>query len=136
MKNGTREAWAEVLKRKYQHRPWARNSPQSSVWSAVLKGTSVVEKGSKWVIGTNSNLSLRHDKCLNLGPMRKLIEGPLNRGEEDLCVNDITSNGTRDLNGFSFDFSSLIRFAIKSTPLKRVSVREDKLCWLSNLSRD
>ena len=82
----------------------------------MLQGTSVVEKGSKWVIGTNSNVSLRHDKCLNLGPMRKLVEGPLNQGEEDLCVNDIISNGTWDLNGLSFDFSSLIWLAIKSTP--------------------
>ena len=71
-----------------------------------------------------------------LGPMRKLVEGTLNQGEEDLCVNDIISNGTWDMNGLSFDFSSLIRLAIKSTPLKRVSVREDKLCWLSNLSGD
>ena len=29
--------------------------------------------------------------------MRKLVDGPLNQGEEDLCVNDIISNGTCDL---------------------------------------
>ena len=46
-------------------------------------------KGTKWIAGMNSGLSFWHDKWLNDGSSRNLIEGPFQRGEEDLLLKDV-----------------------------------------------
>ena len=76
--------WAEVLKIKYRRRAEPSKRAKSRIWAAVTKGIRVCEKGTKWSIGSNSNLSFWNDKWLNTGTIRSLIEGPLIRGEEEL----------------------------------------------------
>ena len=73
------------------------------------------EKGFKWRIGSNSNLSFWNGKWLNFGTIRSLIEGPLSRGEEELLVKDVMLNGSWDLGMLSFDFNGLICSAILAT---------------------
>ncbi|XP_065616028.1 uncharacterized protein LOC136061748 [Quercus suber] len=59
----TEEAlWANVLKSKYctRRRLTARNPnklPKSNVWAAISKGEKIFEKGTKWILGRESNLS-------------------------------------------------------------------------------
>ena len=58
------------------------------------KGRDICVKGSKWTVGCNSSLSFWNDKWLNIGTMRSLIEGPLNRGESEVHLKEvITNNG-------------------------------------------
>lgn len=78
----------------------------------MKKSSNVCEKGSKWIIGSNSNLSFWHDKWLNIGSVRSLIEGPLLRGEDRLLVKDVMVNGSWGLGDLSFDFNSLIQSGI------------------------
>ena len=59
--------WALVLKRKYcsHRRITSRNLdklPCSRVWLAMKKGKEVFQKGIKWTIGKDSNLSFWFDK--------------------------------------------------------------------------
>ena len=132
MENSNNAKWAEDLKKKYRRRAVPSKGAKSRIWVAITKGSRVCEKGSKWSIGSNSNLSFWNDKWLNFGTIRSLIEGPLLRGEEELLVKDVMVNRSWDLNTLSFDFNDLIRRSILATPLRRISQREDQLCWISN----
>ncbi|KAL0011948.1 hypothetical protein SO802_007056 [Lithocarpus litseifolius] len=105
--------WAEVLHKKYQTPKARRKGAHSRVWTAIKKGEAICELGSKWIIGSNSMLSCWHNKWLNAGCLRSLIEGPLTRGEENILD---------------------IKHAILSTPLRRFSDREDLRSWTSNLN--
>ena len=88
--------WAKVLCKKYQSSRARRKGAHSQVWTAIKKGEAICELGSKWIIGSNSMLSCWHNKWLNVGCLRSLIEGPLSRGEENLLVRDITLDGSWD----------------------------------------
>ncbi|KAK4566291.1 hypothetical protein RGQ29_002508 [Quercus rubra] len=91
--------WAEVLKIKYRRRAEPSKRAKSRIWAAVTKGIRVCEKGTKWSIGSNSNLSFWNDKWLNTGTIRSLIEGPLIRGEEELLRIILTQRGIAGLGG-------------------------------------
>lgn len=67
MDNAGDAKWAEVLKKKYQQRLGMSKGAKSRIWSAVRKGATICEKGSKWVIGSSSTLSFWHDKWLSMG---------------------------------------------------------------------
>ena len=95
------------------------------MWAAVEKGKEICDLGAKWTIGSNSNLRFWHDKWLNVGALRSLVEGPLGRGEDKLMVKDAITNGSWDLQMLSVPLSPDIQNAIKATTLRRVSVRED-----------
>ena len=44
-------------------------------------------------MGANSSLNFWHDKWLNEGSLRSLIIGPLNRGDDQLEVGEVTQEG-------------------------------------------
>lgn len=77
MENVVDVKWAEVLKKKYQHRPDISKGGKSKIWAAVRRGAAICEKGSKWVIGSSSTLCFWHDKWLNIGIVKSLVKGPL-----------------------------------------------------------
>ena len=136
MDNAVDAKWAEVLKKKYQYRPDISKGAKSRIWAAVRKGASICEKESKWVIGSNSTLCFWHDKWLSMGTVRSLIEGPLQRGEENILVKDVICNGRWDLSNISFDFNDLVLQAILATPLRRVAESRDHKCWISSTNEN
>ena len=74
--------WARVLKEKYcSARKVRATNPKklscSSIWVAMKKGRDVFLKGSKWVVGRDSGLSLWYSNWLEKGPLRSLVQGPL-----------------------------------------------------------
>ena len=73
-------------------------------------------KGTKCIAGMNSGLSFWHDKWLNDGSSRNLIEGPFQRGEEDLLLKDVIHHRDWSLGGLSFTLPSTIWQKIKVTP--------------------
>lgn len=56
MENAIDVKWAEVFKKKYQHRLDINKRVKSKIWAAVRRGATICEKGSKWVIGSSSTL--------------------------------------------------------------------------------
>ena len=77
-----------------------------------------------------------HDKWLSMGTVRSLIEGPLQRGEENILVKDVICNGRWDLSNISFDFNDLVLQAILATPLRRVAESRDHKCWISSTNEN
>ncbi|KAK7825178.1 putative ribonuclease h protein [Quercus suber] len=124
--------WAKVLHKKYQCRRQTKSSRQSRVWAAVEKGKVICDQGAKWTIGSHSSLRFWHDKWLNIGTLRSLVEGPLTSGEDNLMIKDVTANGSWDLHLLSVPLSPFILNAIQATTLRRVSVKEDQLSWISS----
>ena len=112
--------WVRVLSNKYRaHRRSFRSTITltscSSTWVGLKKGKEIFSKGSKWIAGKDSSLSLWFDKWLNKGPLRSLISGPLNKGEENLKVMDIASFLGWRWAGLSFDLPASILLEIKAT---------------------
>lgn len=91
-------------------------------------------KGSKWVVGRNSHLSLWNDKWLDLGQLRSLISGPLNCGEESTCLKDIANFSGWQWQKLSFVLPANILAAIKATPTSYSALYEDRLSWFSSPS--
>ena len=76
--------WAQVLRRKYcsGRRMRATNPhklPCSSIWAAMKKGMDIFNKGSRWLVGRDSNLNVWHSNWLSKGTLRSYIQGPLPR---------------------------------------------------------
>lgn len=69
-----------------------------------------------------------HDKWLSMGLVRSVVEGPLQRGEDNILVNDVICSGRWDFSFLSFDFNQLVQQAILATPLRRVAVSGDQRC--------
>lgn len=75
-----------------------------------------------------------HDKWLSMGLVRSVVEGPLQRGEDNILVNDVICSGRWDFSFLSFDFNQLVQQAILATPLRRVAVSGDQRCWISSMN--
>ena len=88
----------------------------SPTWAGLKKWEDIFSKGFKWLAGKDSLLSLWFDKWLNTGTLRSLISGPLNKGEENLMVKDISSFFVWNWEGLSFEFPSYIKLEMKATP--------------------
>ena len=122
--------WARVLSQKYGSFRRARsfrNRPRqcSVTWAGMKKGASIFNKGIKWLPGRESGLSLWFDKWHKKGPLRSLIEGPLNRGEDQMLMRYISGfNGWR-WEAISFDFPKSLALEIKATPLPLSANGED-----------
>ena len=134
MENSKSEGWADVLRKKYMFRLARKPKAYTRAWNVVKIGRSICEKGSKWTVGCNSPLSFWNDKWLNIGSIRSLIEGPLNQGESEVCIKELTTNNGWDLTNLSFVFPNHILNAIRAIPLRRYVVREDHRSWISSLN--
>lgn len=136
MEKSSNEGWAEVLKKKYWTGSSNRKGPRSIIWTAIEKGKKICEKGSKWILGNDSLLSFWDDKWLNLGLMRSFLEGPLNRGEDELLVKDVMINGCWSFENLLFNLPESVVEAIKATPIRRNSRNVDQKCWISSANGD
>lgn len=122
-----------VLKFKYKRRPISSKASKSRSWKAILPGAVVCEQGLKWSVGNNSQLSFWDDKWLDLGTVRKSIEGPLQKGEADIRVCDIHTNGICQLHKLSFTLPPILSQSIKAIPIRTTSSSEDHLSWIASL---
>lgn len=134
MENSKNGGQAEVLGKKYILGSARKNKAHTRTWNDVNKGRDICVKGSKWIVGCNSSLSFQNDKWLNIGTMRSLIEGPLNRGESEVHLKEVITNNGQDLANFSFVFPNPILKAVMATPLRRQATREDHKSWISSLN--
>ena len=104
MENSKNGGWADVLRKKYMTGYAKKPKAHTRAWNAVKIGSSIYEKGSKWIVGCNSSLSFWNDKWLNIGTIRSLIKGPLNLGESEVCIREVIMNTGWVLANLSFCF--------------------------------
>jgi hypothetical protein len=119
--------WAKVLGCKYLFGARPRKHAFSKTWSTIRKGEDICTLGSRWLIGSNCTLNFWSDKWLTSGDLRGLIFGPLNLGEELLCINNIYEDGIWHLHRLSFVIPYHLELLIKATPIRRNSVGGNEL---------
>ena len=98
-------------------------------WIALKKGKDTFNKGSKWILRRDSGLSLWFDKWLDKGMLRSIILGLLNKGEENIKLNNIASYFGWNMENISFSFPTPILLEIKATPLPFSFQGEDRITW-------
>ena len=131
--------WAKVLTQKYRT-PRRLLNPRipfrtcSVTWSAIQKGELIFKKGSKWIVGRDSCLSLCYDKWLDKGELRSLIEGPLSRGEEHIQLKNVVSFSGWDWQGCTFNLPKQLLLEVKATPISFSAQNLDQITWSSNPS--
>ena len=101
---------------------------------AIRKGEPVFKKGSKWIVGKESNLSLWYDKWLDKGALQSLIKGPLNRGEEHIKLKEVVSFSGWDWQSCSFTLPDQLLMEVKATPISFTAQNLDRITWSSTPS--
>ena len=89
--------WAQVLRKKYltQRRLASNNAktlPSTCTWKAMNKGLNIFKEGTRWSLGRDSNILFWRDNWISKGPLRSLVYGPLQRGEEDLKIGEVVTD--------------------------------------------
>jgi ribonuclease HI len=135
-KSNPHETWVKVLKGKYLAGSKPRKHAVSKIWTTILNGENICNKGTRWSIGNNCSLNFWTDRWLTLGTLRSLIHGPLNYGEENLCINNIFEGGSWYFHILSFIFPQHLELSIKAVPIRRDSIGEDSLIWNSSTNGD
>jgi hypothetical protein len=133
-KTKAHEPWAQVLKGKYLDCARPQKYALSRFWSTILKGESICNVGSRWLVGNNCSLNFWNDTWLKIGNIRSLIMGPLNKGEDQLCINNLLVDGVWLLHMLSFDLPLHIALSIRATPIRIASDGKDTLSWNSNVN--
>ena len=126
--------WAQVLRKKYCTRQRLNSNnthklPCSQVWKGIKVGQETFQKGVRWTLGHNSNLSLWYDKWSSSGPLRLAIQGPLTREEDNFQVKDVLSLTGWSWEKVSLDIPTEIKLEIQATPSALSVGSMDKMCW-------
>ena len=125
--------WAQMLAAKYltpQRLEQGRSAPCSSVLVACKKGDPIYVKGLKWAVRNGESINVWLDFWLPISRLRNLIEGPLNRDEDQVIVNQCFDNEcVWRSQSISFEIPDQILNVIKATPLSVNQNTEDTLHW-------
>ena len=129
--------WTQVLKRKYCNSrrinsPNPSKLPCSQVWKGIKKGTATFVKGARWSLGKDSNLNFWSDSWSDLGPLRSVIQGPIEPEIERLRVKDIMIGGSWDWTKITMELPTNLKMKIQATPSAMIAPTEDKLSWSPN----
>ena len=126
--------WVRILSSKYRGRPKSSVTLPtcSTTWAGLRKGEATFLNGYKWIARRNSSLSLCFDKWMNKGTLRSLIAGPLNKGEENLRLKDISNFFCWNWDGLSFEFTKSLLLKMKATSLPFSNQGKDRISWYSS----
>ena len=107
-----------------------RSAPCPNVWAACRKGGPIYVKGLKWAVRNGESINLWLHFWLLVGRLRNLIEGPLNRDEDQVTVNQCFDNEREwRSQSISFVIPEQILNVIKATPLSLNRNAKDSLHW-------
>ena len=90
-------------------------------------GREVFKAGVKWIIGRNSEVNFWMDNWVPQGPLKSLVQGLLNRDEENLKVKEVLMNNAWNWDKISFDLPLSIKLEVQATPFAIAVRREDRL---------
>ncbi|OMO66560.1 reverse transcriptase [Corchorus capsularis] len=138
IKKKPNEQWVKCLRAKYNSSLLDKRATNNSItWSSICKGKRIFQNGCKKIIRTGNQTSFWHDRWATDFSLRSLIQGPLNRDEEELLVSHyLLDNGGWNLGILSFVFPSEIEDLITSTVSSPYSFGEDKMSWSNSSSGD
>ena len=124
--------WAKFLKQRHFPNTHFLNLAISTYgshsWKAILKGRSILSKGTCWIVGNGQSTKFWTDPWLPNCTLRTLIHGPLMPGEDHTKVSDVLApNSQWNLNPLSFDLPMSIIKQIQATSFSDFNVTQDKL---------
>lgn len=117
--------WSNILRSKYSYSPKIKHS---SIWKSILLGIDLCKKGTAYLIGNGTSVSLWHDKWAGSKPLYAQIEGPLLLVENTQPVSHIISNNSWDLENLSMSLPFCITNFITSINLP-ISPQDDCRLW-------
>ena len=132
--NNSEALWPKTLIKKYlSGSSVGRKKNCLSIWAACRKGGPVFLQGLKWTIYNGRSMNFWSDFWLPLGPIRRLIEGPLSFQEDALTVWDVKELGVANL---SLQLPNFIIQAISTTPFANNVELQDSSIWAFSKNGD
>ena len=98
----------------------------------IKKGRTTFVKGARWSLGKDSNLNFWSDLWSDLGPLRSVIQGPIEPDIERLRVKDILIYGSWDWTKITMEWPMNLKMKIQATPSAMIALTKDKLSWSPN----
>lgn len=116
-------SWAQVL--------WsnANKLPCCPIWKAMKKAVETFDRGSRWLIGRESNLKVWSSNWTNKGSLRQLIQGLLPLEASQLENKDFCQEAGQDWSKIPFDLPLEIKMLIQATSVLLTSRGRDILAW-------
>lgn len=95
----------------------------------MQKGKDTFQKGTRWVVGRNSELSFWFDNWCSDGPLRSLVQGPLPLEEEKLKVKEVVTVSGWNWSKISIPLLDNVSTKLKATPVSLAARGQDRLSW-------
>jgi len=126
--------WAQVLLKKYcsprrLNNINANKFPCSTTWKAIKKGIEKFSKGSRWMVGRESNLKVWHSNWTSKGSLRNMIQGPLSWEANQLEIREFLVDTGWDWSKIPFELPLDIKQVIQATPISLTGRGKDILSW-------
>ncbi|KAL0007753.1 hypothetical protein SO802_009255 [Lithocarpus litseifolius] len=126
--------WAQVLVKKYclprrLNNINADTLPCLATWKAIKKGMETFSKGSRWMVGRESNLKVWHSNWTSKGSLKNMIQGPLTWEANQLEIRDFLVDTSWDWSKIPFGLPLEIKQVIQATPISLIGRGKDVLAW-------
>ena len=95
-------------------------------------GSCNLFKNMYWIFGDRTNINIWHDIWFLGGPLRKLLEGPLQYREENNKVTSLRQSLNWDFDSLSMPIPEQIKSIIQGISVSLFQNTLDKLVWLEN----
>lgn len=95
----------------------------------MKKGEDIFRKGTRWILGRDSHLIFWFDNWCSVGPLRRLVQGPLAMEEENLRVKEVVSANGWDWSKISIPIPDSVSIKLKATLVSLAARGQDKLAW-------
>ena len=95
-------------------------------------GSCNLFKNMYWIFGDGTNINIWHDIWFLGGPLRKLLEGPLQYREENNKVTTLRQSLNWDFDSLSMPIQEQIKSIIQGISVSLFQNTLDKLVWLEN----
>ena len=95
-------------------------------------GSCNLFKNMYWIFGDRTNINIWHDIWFLGGPLRKLLEGPLQYREENNKVTSLRQSLNWDFDSLLMPIPEQIKSIIQGISVSLFQNTLDKLVWLEN----
>lgn len=120
---------SQTLSLKYGHQLSKNLHLQSYIRRSLNKDNSILNNGLLWKVGNGCSINFWNDYWIPFGPIRNLIQGPLNLNENNTTISDFITS-SRILNiSTSIPLPDYIHHAIMSTPISLSNLTPNTISW-------
>lgn len=112
-----------------------KSCANSSIGKGLLRGKPIVLNGSHSLIFSGSSTSFWHDSWCSVGPLSKILFGPLCLSDLNLKVSDVSpADGIWNWQSISYSIPDEVANCLIAVPRSSDVVSKDKIIWRPNLN--